>query len=129
VLLCIPIKIAYGGRGDTNDVCGPKLAHFSCCPFHPPLPNHLCIISCCRTDGNWNAIFTFVRSSFLLPTFFSLLFLTVWLLFCFPRRVYHLYQQIFCCCRFLLFQANFGFCRLGLIALDKRSRQAVRASA
>jgi hypothetical protein len=49
--------------------CGPKLAHFSCCPFHPPLPNHLCIISCCRTDWNWNAIFTFVRSSFLFTHF------------------------------------------------------------
>jgi hypothetical protein len=29
----------------------------------------------------------------------------------------------------LLFQANFGFCLLGLIALVKRSRPAVRASA
>jgi hypothetical protein len=45
--------------------------------------------------------------------------LRAWLLFCFPRSVYHLYQQIFCRCRFLLFQANFGFCLLGLIALVK----------
>jgi hypothetical protein len=105
VLLYLPMKIVYGGRGETNDVCclkvGPLLASYVVPSTLLFLIISLTISFCC-TDGNWNAIFTFLRSNFLSPTFFSLLFLMAWLLFCFPQSVSHLYQQIFCRCRFLL---------------------------